>query len=137
MIIIAESGSTKTNWLTENKELFETIGFNPLFYSSQNIFDEMMKQNGLRTAKDQITKVFFYGASCSSDERKQIVFDALKKYFTNADEIKVDHDMTAAALVTCGGKPGIACILGTGSNSCVLMAKKCWKMALPSGLVIF
>lgn len=119
MIIIAESGSTKTNWLTEEKELQETIGFNPLFYSSEDIYNELMKQHGLLKLKGKITKVYFYGASCSSDERKQIVYIALQKYFTAATEIKVDHDMNAAAYATCSGKPGIACILGTGSNSCV------------------
>ena len=90
MIIIAESGSTKTNWLTDNKELHETIGFNPRFFSSENIYDELMKQEGLLKLKDEITEVFFYGASCSSDDRKQIVFDALKKYFTKAEKIKVN-----------------------------------------------
>jgi glucosamine kinase len=124
MIMIAESGSTKTNWLTGDKQLYETIGFNPLFFSSGNIYDELMKHEGLLKQREKINKVFFYGASCSSDDRKQIVFDALKKYFTTADEIKVDHDMTAAALATCGDKPGIACILGTGSNSCVFDGEK-------------
>ena len=124
MILIAESGSTKTNWLTGNKELHETIGFNPLFFSSENIYDELMKQDGLLKLRDSITEVFFYGASCSSDDRKQIVFDALKKYFTKVNTIKVDHDMNAAAFATCGGKPGIACILGTGSNSCVFDGKR-------------
>lgn len=124
MIIIAESGSTKTNWLTADKELHETIGFNPLFFSSEDICNELMKQEGLLQLKDEITEVFFYGASCSSDDRKQIVFDALKKYFTKASTIKVDHDMNAAAFSTCDGKPGIACILGTGSNSCVFDGKK-------------
>lgn len=124
MIIIAESGSTKTNWLTANKELHETIGFNPLFFSSEDICNELMKQEGLLQLKDEITEVFFYGASCSSDDRKQIVFDALKKYFPNATNIKVDHDMNAAAYATCSSKPGIACILGTGSNSCVFDGKK-------------
>jgi len=124
MIIIAESGSTKTNWLTEKRELHGTIGFNPMFFSSENIYDELMKQEGLNKLKGEITKVFFYGASCSSDDRKKTVYDALKKYFTGAIEIKVDHDMNAAAYATCSSKPGIACILGTGSNSCVYDGKK-------------
>jgi N-acetylglucosamine kinase-like BadF-type ATPase len=123
MIIIAESGSTKTNWLTADKELHETIGFNPMFFSSDNIYDELIKQEGLLKLKNKVTEVFFYGASCSSDDRKQIVWDALKKYFPNANNIKVDHDMNAAAFATCDGKPGIACILGTGSNSCVFDGK--------------
>ncbi|MES2622383.1 MAG: hypothetical protein V4615_16140 [Bacteroidota bacterium] len=119
MIIIAESGSTKTNWLTESKELFETIGFNPLFFSSDDIHQELMKQEDLFIQREQFTQVFFYGASCSSDDRKKTVYDALKKYFPKAELISVDHDMNAAAVATYNGRPGIACILGTGSNSCL------------------
>ncbi len=124
MIIIAESGSTKTNWLTVTNELHETIGFNPLFFSSENIYDELIKHKGLLKLKDEVTEVFFYGASCSSDDRKQIVFDALKNYFTKVSTIKVDHDLNAAAFATYDGRPGIACILGTGSNSCLFDGTK-------------
>lgn len=119
MIIIAESGSTKTNWLTEDNQLFETIGFNPLFFSSDDIYNELIKNEGLQKIKDACTQVFFYGASCSSDARKKIVFDALKKFFGQAHQLKVDHDMNAAAFATYTGEPGIVCILGTGSNSCL------------------
>lgn len=119
MILIAESGSTKTNWLTQDQQLIETIGFNPLFFSSEDIYNEMLKKKELLVLKDKIMKVFFYGASCSAPDRQKTVYDALKKYFANATEIKVDHDMNAAAYSTCNSKPGIACILGTGSNSCV------------------
>jgi N-acetylglucosamine kinase-like BadF-type ATPase len=124
MILIAESGSTKTNWLTEDKQLFETIGFNPLFYTSEQIYTEMLKHEGLKAIAPNINAVYFYGASCSSDERKRTVQVALQKYFTKASTAAVDHDMNAAAYSTCGGKPGIACILGTGSNSCVFDGKK-------------
>lgn len=124
MIIIAESGSTKTNWLTDHKELHETIGFNPLFFSSDDIYNEMMKHEGLKGLRDKVEKVYFYGASCSSDDRKATVRKALEKFFSKAAAISVDHDMNAAAYATCGGKPGIACILGTGSNSCVFDGMK-------------
>ncbi|MFM2306960.1 MAG: hypothetical protein RLZZ367_1629 [Bacteroidota bacterium] len=124
MIIIAESGSTKTNWLTEHRELHETIGFNPLFYSSDDINNEMLKHSGLIALRNNVTAVYFYGASCSSDDRKQTIRVAMAKFFTNATTIYVDHDMTAAAYATCNNKPGIACILGTGSNSCVFDGEK-------------
>lgn len=124
MLIIAESGSTKTNWLTENKELFETIGFNPLFFSSEDIYHELLKHDQLHAARKQFTKIFFYGASCSSDERNQIISVAMKKFFDNAEVIQVDHDLKAAALATYDGRPGVACILGTGSNSCFYDGKE-------------
>ena len=124
MIIVAESGSTKTNWLTEKQELFETIGLNPLFFSSEDIYRELMKQEKLLKVKNQFTEVLFYGASCSSVDRKKIVYDSLKKYFQQAQRIQVDHDMNAAAFATYDGRTGIACILGTGSNSCLFDGKK-------------
>ncbi len=119
MVIIAESGSTKTNWLTENNGGYETIGLNPLFHSSENIYAELAKHPDLGNLKDDVTEVFFYGASCSSEDRKKIVRDALEKYFTKAGLIEVNHDLKAAAVATFDGRKGIACILGTGSNSCV------------------
>jgi N-acetylglucosamine kinase-like BadF-type ATPase len=119
MILIAESGSTKTNWVTEKNELYETIGFNPLFDTTETIYNELSKHEGLLAARENFTKVFFYGASCSSQERNTIVYNALKKYFTNAEVIHIDHDLKAAAIATYDGRPGIACILGTGSNSCL------------------
>src|SRR5580704_4824366 len=103
MILIAESGSTKTNWLTEKQELYNTIGFNPLFFSSAEIYEELMKHETLKKARNTFAQVYFYGASCSSDSRKEIVRVALQKFFTGAKKIGVDHDMTAAALTTFDG----------------------------------
>ena len=136
MIIIAESGSTKTNWLTEDNELFETIGFNPLFFSSEDIYNELIKNERLQKVKDLCTQVFFYGASCSSDARKKIVFDALKKYFGHAHQLKVDHDMNAAAFATYTGEPGIVCILGTGSNSCLYNGQTIYEEVPALGYVL-
>lgn len=119
MILIAESGSTKTNWVTEKNELYETIGFNPLFDTTETIYNELNKHEGLSGARESFSKIFFYGASCSSDERNAVVYNALKQYFTKADVITIDHDLKAAAIATHDGRPGIACILGTGSNSCL------------------
>lgn len=123
MIIIAESGSTKTNWLTEDKQLFETIGFNPLFHTPDSIYHEMLKHDELHGKRHQFTKVFFYGASCSSPERNKIISDAMGKFFDKAEVIQVDHDLKAAAIATYTGSTGIACILGTGSNSCLYDGK--------------
>ncbi|MBL0309122.1 MAG: hypothetical protein IPP77_05440 [Bacteroidetes bacterium] len=124
MILIAESGSTKTNWLTEKKELYETIGLNPLFHTSESIYAELMKQPTLVQIKEQVKEVYFYGASCSSDERKKIVYDALNSFYSKAATIIVEHDLKAAAVATYDGRPGIACILGTGSNSCIYDGKE-------------
>jgi hypothetical protein len=119
MVIIAESGSTKTNWLTENRALFQTIGFNPLFHTTDSIYAELMKHDDLFKIRGGVDKVMFYGASCSSADRNKTVYDALKKFFSQATTISVDHDLKAAAVATYDGRKGIACILGTGSNSCL------------------
>lgn len=121
MILVADSGSTKTDWvLSDNGVLvaeYNTMGFNPFFHNSQNVLNALTQDAGLAIVKDKITKVKFFGAGCSSVERKLIIENALKSFFAHA-EISVEHDMKAAALSTCGNEPGIACILGTGSNIC-------------------
>jgi glucosamine kinase len=136
MILIAESGSTKTNWLTEKNQLFETIGVNPLFFSTDEIYNELLKNTGLLQARESFTQVFFYGASCSSPERNAIVHKALQKYFTQAKLIVVDHDMKAAAIATYNGRPGITCILGTGSNSCLYDGKEITEVVPALGYVL-
>jgi len=122
MHLLADSGSTKTDWvLIENdkvKNQFQTTGINPYFKSSNEIAYELYPAF-LRHFKIQsIKKINFYGAGCSSPTKIAVVKNALEQIFPNA-EIFVNHDMLAAARALLGNKPGIACILGTGSNSCL------------------
>ncbi|MFN8299879.1 MAG: hypothetical protein U0T75_12290 [Chitinophagales bacterium] len=127
MIIIAESGSTKTNWLTEEQQLLETMGFNPMFHSTETILAELQKHTGLSALRERVTAVFFYGASCSSADRNLVVEKAVRSFFPSATTITVDHDLKAAAIATYTGVPGIACILGTGSNSCLFDGKEIYE----------
>ncbi len=136
MIIIAESGSTKTNWITADNTLYQTKGFNPLFDTTDSIYEELLKHEELQKVRNNFTKVFFYGASCSSDERNAIVERALSKYFTNTEVIQVDHDLKAAAVATYDNRPGIACILGTGSNSCLYDGKEIYEEVPSLGYVL-
>lgn len=136
MIIIAESGSTKTNWLTEDKQLFETMGFNPMFHTTDFVYNELLKHEALHAARQQFTKVFFYGASCSSSDRNATISNALQQFFDKAEVILVDHDLKAAALATHTGEPGIACILGTGSNSCLYDGKELTEVVPALGYVL-
>ena len=122
MILIADSGSTKTDWrllnATEVLEEAQTVGFNPMYQDTQEIYTEL-KNSLLPNIKEKNPdQIFFYGAGCSSPERNKRVSDALRLVFPNS-EIHVDHDLLAAARAVCGHKPGIACILGTGSNTCL------------------
>lgn len=124
MILIADSGSTKTDWILLNDsgqkvEKIRSIGFNPYFQSADFIYITLLKAfEGIQHYFNSVDKVFFYGAGCSSNENNQIVEYALSRLFTSA-EVTVNHDMMAAARATLGQNKGIACILGTGSNSAV------------------
>lgn len=122
MIFIAESGSTKCDWVLIDKNgkevgRWNTMGFNPYFHSSDLIRHKMNQVRGLAPFTHEVSAVWFYGAGCSSTPLKSIVNEGLKQVFPNA-EIHVDHDLNAAAFALYSGKPEIACILGTGSNSC-------------------
>ena len=122
MYLIADSGSTKCDWMLvdeQGKELesFTTMGFNPFFHDEQIIANAIRNNPGLVASAASVELVFLYSAGCSSRELKLVVERGLKEIFTRAN-IYVDHDLVAAAFATYNGKPGISCILGTGSNSC-------------------
>lgn len=121
MIAIADSGATKTEWVLigKNGEISkaQTIGFNPYFIKTDGIKEELDK-NLFPFVNNQLVKeVFFYGAGCSTPTNCDIVGNALEDFFFNAD-INVEHDLLGAARALLGKEKGIACILGTGSNSC-------------------
>jgi N-acetylglucosamine kinase-like BadF-type ATPase len=121
MILVADSGSTKCDWIPIEKgailEKQSTVGFNPYFCDETFVVDGIKANPSLYGDRQKVERVFFYGAGCSSDDRKALIARGLKLVFPAA-EIVVDHDVYASALATCGENPGIACILGTGSNSC-------------------
>ena len=121
MIFIIESGSTKSDWVLiddkNNQSFYKTIGFNPYFHSSAIIDSEIRKNAELIALVDEIDRIYFYGAGCSSEELNNIVHNGLSSVFTSA-KIIVEHDLLACAYATYDGSPGISCILGTGSNSC-------------------
>ena len=127
MILVADSGSTKTDWVLLSKDGrrqgYHTIGFNPQFHTTASIAGALRKNKRLAAQANKVDRVYFYGAGCSSPARNRIVKSALEAVFKRA-VIRVDHDITASALATCGDQPGIACILGTGSNSCYFDGKK-------------
>ena len=120
MILIADSGSSKTDWrvIHSDKRISQHrgIGFNPYYQTSEEMAIQMQDEN-LMNFESEIEEIYFYGAGCSSPDRKNEVSSALKTVFPTA-KIIIDHDLAAAARSTCGHQAGIACILGTGSNSC-------------------
>lgn len=127
MLLIADSGSTKCDWLLIDRNdalrSFKTIGFNPYFHDKEFITSAIQLNIELSQLGPYVKNVFYYGAGCSSSELNAIVYKALNTVFFNA-RIKVDHDLVAAAYATYQAEPCISCILGTGSNSCYFDGKK-------------
>jgi len=120
MIIIADSGSTKTEWLILNgnqKTVLQSIGLNPFFVDTKEI-TKIVRNTFKSIDISKVKKLFFYGAGCSSQERCNIVAGGLYGVFQNA-YIEVHHDMLGAARGLFRKQQGIAIILGTGSNSCI------------------
>lgn len=122
MIIIADSGSTKCDWLvlSDDWEIItqiKTMGYNPYFHSEYFIAADLLKYEFFDDYHQHVNEVYFYGAGCSSKTMSSIVFKALTNVFINAN-IQVEHDVKASALACYSGKEQISCILGTGSNSC-------------------
>ncbi len=133
MILVADSGSTKTDWrfFLENKVLsIETLGVNPMIHNEEYIKNAFFLNNDFYEIKNNVKYLFFYGAGCSSLDRNEKVKKVLQQYFEYA-EIVVEHDMLAAVIALHGDSDGIACIMGTGSNS-VLQKNKQLIEVLPS-----
>lgn len=121
MLLIADSGSTKCDWmlLEENKEprSFSTMGFNPYFHNEAVISNAIRQNADMMSFASKVKALFLYSAGCSSKDLKLVVERALRSVFENA-EIYVDHDLVGAAFATWDDTPAITGILGTGSNSC-------------------
>ena len=126
MMLVADSGSTKTDWVAATLggewQRFHTPGFNPFFHDYEFVTNALKSDAGLSAIADQITRIFFFGSGCSSPDRIMQIQQPLADFFKNA-EVVVEHDMLGCALSVCEGKPGIACILGTGSNTCLFDGK--------------
>ncbi len=126
MLIIVDSGSTKADWqiihADGTRELLTTMGFNPFFHDEDRIESELKKDFVQKVAVDDVQAVYFYGAGCSDAMRCDIIKRGLQRIFINAN-IEVLHDLLASARAACGASEGIACIIGTGSNTCLYDGK--------------
>lgn len=137
-ILIAESGSTKTDWclLTNGKKKnLQTQGINPFFLQEHEIVSIFKNELKINPAKIQLDEIHFYGAGINSDDTKKIISSALKAHF-GIKKINTYSDMLASARATCKTGKGIACILGTGSNSAYFDGKKIAHKTLALGYVL-
>ena len=137
MFLFADSGSTKTTWCMvdrdKNANYCTTGGMNPF----QLGFDEMMNllETEFTLPRTDISEIWFYGAGCAFPDKNRIVADALSKCF-GVSEIQVNSDLLLAAHSLCKNQPGIACIMGTGSNSCYYDGQKIVQNVSPLGYVL-
>lgn len=129
MILIADSGSTKTDWCvcngTDKLCIINTQGINPYHQSIDDIktiiCTEFIPQIA-NISKESITEIYYYGAGCATEIKCNIIKDILAEHFTNA-RINVASDLLGAARALCKNSEGIACVIGTGSNSCLYDGK--------------
>lgn len=119
MILVADSGSSKTAWrgLKPDGEIVQWTGagINPLHLSNKQIQRVLEETFGNMPA--QVKEIHFYGAGCVPGEVSKSIGKALSEFF-GTPHVSVADDMLAVARGVCGHEEGIACILGTGANSC-------------------
>ena len=139
MILIADSGSTKTDWCVAKDgftvKRFTTQGINPYHQDERRIngivLDELLPQTG----EYKIKKIVFYGSGCR-DETIPTMKNILYSAFNNNVEVEIYSDLLGAARAICGHEEGIACILGTGSNSCLYDGNKIVGNIPPLGYIL-
>ena len=137
-ILIADSGSTKTEWclLSGNKKKkVITQGLSPYFFNELQISDILKKELLVKLKDVTPDEIYFYGTGCSNPANAAIVKRAIKGHYKKAT-IKIEHDLSGAAKALCGHEKGVACILGTGSNSCYYNGKKIVKNSPGLGYVL-
>lgn len=148
MMLIADSGSTKTDWTwIENGTIVHratTAGINPVHQTEEEI-KVVVKQLPLTTLPNdackaitinyKLSSINYYGAGCIP-EKKGVVEKVLSKVFPEAEKIEVENDLLGAARAVCQHQEGLACILGTGSNSCYYDGNKIVENVPPLGYIL-
>lgn len=141
--ILADSGSTKTDWLITAEDCsvitLKTQGINPFHQSEETILGilttELIPQFSILSPTPSFSSIEFYGAGCT-EEKCPILHGILARCFPDCHDITVGSDLLGAAKALCGSKEGIACILGTGSNSCLYDGQKIVSNVSPMGYIL-
>lgn len=128
MILIADGGSTKADWIALNndkKEVFRTtsLGLNPSVLTKEEMLRTINSTEELLSIQNEVQQIHFYGAGCGSPKAAENLQNVLKSIFDKAT-VFVSEDTLAAVYASSGNKSGIVCILGTGSNSCYFDGKE-------------
>ncbi|WP_163716808.1 ATPase [Mangrovibacterium lignilyticum] len=137
MILLADSGSTKTDWLVSDDfgetRRFQSSGINPFFRSTDDILAELKP-----LFQDQhlpVEEIYFYGAGVVNEEKAAVIRQALVALFGDI-KCEISSDVLGAARAACGHEPGIACIMGTGSNACYYDGSTIVKGIPPMGFIL-
>ena len=123
MILIIDSGSTKSDWISvelqsnQQVDKFKTKGLNPAIISEAEIFKIIQENSELTAIKSQVTHVFFYGAGCGTEKPRLLLKQVLQTIFSQANiEVKEDTMAAVRATINNENEAAVVCILGTGSN---------------------
>lgn len=126
MNLIIDSGATKANWTLAHQQEIQlqvhTQGLHPLLMPNETLraLSEEARRRGISSASN----IFYYGTGCKVESSRQRLRIILQQVFPKANRVEVDTDLMGAAQALCQRAPGVACILGTGSNSCLFDGEK-------------
>lgn len=127
MILVADSGGSKTDWRLLKKDgtigQAHTLGFNPYYQPIEHLRTMVKDSLVPQVAGEPVEQIFFYGSGVSSEKNQLSIKNTFLEFFPGA-EIEIGWDLLAAARALCGREPGIACIIGTGSNTCLYDGEK-------------
>ncbi len=140
MILIADGGSTKADWIAlddNKKELFRTRtkGLNPAILSQKELYDRIIDNFEITKQEEKVEEIYFYGAGCGTPEPTALLKKVFESIFVNA-KVAVEEDMLAAVYAASAGKESIVCILGTGSNSCYYDGEKAHQNVASLGYIL-
>jgi N-acetylglucosamine kinase-like BadF-type ATPase len=138
-ILIADSGATKCEWclITDNnrKQVVFTQGISPYFLDAVQV-ETIIRNELMPSLKNKpVHNIFYYGTGCSNPANAALIKKAINSVFSKA-KVEVTHDLMGAARALCGNEKGIACILGTGSNSCFFNGRQVVKNSPGLGYVL-
>lgn len=140
MILIADSGSTKTDWCVVEHGVAThrllTKGMNPFFQTEDEMAAEVAEALLPHLPTKRFEQVYFYGAGCAFPDKIEVVRRAVERHLQVDGTVSVNTDMLGAARGLCQAHPGIACILGTGSNSCYYDGREIVKNVSPLGFIL-
>ena len=140
MILVADSGSTKTNWIGMNdkgEKVFEvdTKGLNPAVFPKKTLYNRIVKKDALNNIRKEVDKIYFYVAGCGTETARQYLREVFEDIFSNA-YIEIYEDTIAAVKSLQTTDPGIVCILGTGSNCSYFDGKVTHQKVVSLGYII-